>query len=197
MPILGIVDSAKTGNLNLPTGYYQIATQTAGGGGLSAFDFTTIPNTYTHLELRGTTRDSRAVMYSGTYTQFNGDTAANYSWHDINAGNGATMYTQIGVNSNQIITDNTLGNASGIDANFVSPYIMRIYNYTSTTEPTIIQAQWGYDTNGAGAYPGFANYASGSWFKNTTGVYEVVNRIRLVGNGNFLQNSTLALYGVV
>jgi hypothetical protein len=52
MPILGIIASAITGNL-VTTSYESIATVTVGGGGAATVAFTSIPATYTHLQIRG------------------------------------------------------------------------------------------------------------------------------------------------
>jgi hypothetical protein len=57
MPILGIIASAITGNL-VTTSYESIATVTVGGGGSATIDFTSIPATYTHLQIRGIARST-------------------------------------------------------------------------------------------------------------------------------------------
>jgi hypothetical protein len=51
MPILGIIASAITGNL-VTTSYESIATVTVGGGGSARCYFSSIPATYTHLQIR-------------------------------------------------------------------------------------------------------------------------------------------------
>jgi hypothetical protein len=50
MPILGIIASSRLGNL-VTTSYESIATVTVGGGGSASASFTSIPATYTHLQL--------------------------------------------------------------------------------------------------------------------------------------------------
>ena len=49
MPILGVIDSAKTGNLS---SYESIQTITVGSGGASTIVFSSIPSTYAHLQIR-------------------------------------------------------------------------------------------------------------------------------------------------
>jgi hypothetical protein len=50
MPILGIIASSK---LTAAVGDFEsIATVTVGGGGAATVEFTSIPATYTHLQLR-------------------------------------------------------------------------------------------------------------------------------------------------
>jgi hypothetical protein len=52
MPILGIIASAITGNL-VTTSYESIETVTVGSGGsATVLTFSSIPATYTHLQIR-------------------------------------------------------------------------------------------------------------------------------------------------
>ena len=72
------------------TSYESIATVTVGSGGSSSIDFTSIPSTYTHLQLRMT---ARCTAQSGgnptnVYLRFNSDSGSNYAWHQL-AGNGS------------------------------------------------------------------------------------------------------------
>jgi hypothetical protein len=51
MPILGIIASAITGNL-VTTSYESIETVTVGSGGSATVTFSSIPATYTHLQIK-------------------------------------------------------------------------------------------------------------------------------------------------
>ena len=72
----------------MPNTFVKIASATAGSGGSVNFDFTSIPQTFTDLQivlsLRATSTNPTLIYY------FNNDTtAANYTFRNINA-NGST-----------------------------------------------------------------------------------------------------------
>jgi hypothetical protein len=93
-PILGIYASQISGHLFAPSGAYDsIATVTVGSGGSSSISFTSIPATYTHLQIRGISKMSSGASL---YMQLNSDTGSNYARHYLN-GNGST--TGAGANS--------------------------------------------------------------------------------------------------
>ena len=89
MPILGIV--AAAGGFTKFGDFYQIATSTASTGAVSDITFSNIPSDYTHLQIRGIARSSRAsVNNDQIMVQLNADTATNYSYHRLQ-GDGATV----------------------------------------------------------------------------------------------------------
>jgi hypothetical protein len=55
--ILGILDSGVAASTN---SYESIATVTVGSGGASEVEFTSIPSTYTHLQIRALARNTTA-----------------------------------------------------------------------------------------------------------------------------------------
>ncbi len=62
--------------------YESIATVNVGSSGSSFVEFTSIPSTYKHLQIRANSRYT-GYQNSGAavYLQFNGDTGSNYSLH--------------------------------------------------------------------------------------------------------------------
>jgi hypothetical protein len=93
--ILGIYASQISGHLFAPSGAYDsIATYTVGSGGAADVEFTSIPATYTHLQIRGIARSARSGETDDNIAlQFNADTGSNYAHHDIN-GNGSSAYSR-------------------------------------------------------------------------------------------------------
>ena len=88
--LAGAIASGISGHLFNPTGSFEsIATTTVGSGGTSSIDFTSIPSTYQHLQLRIISRVSNADTGDNIFLQFNGDTSSNYSWHYME-GDGST-----------------------------------------------------------------------------------------------------------
>lgn len=66
--------------------FESIATVTVGSGGASSIEFTSIPGTYQHLQIRGIARTARTgatPKREAVYIQFNGDTGTNYAYHNL------------------------------------------------------------------------------------------------------------------
>ena len=75
---LGIFASANT---TVGTSYESIATVSVGSGGAANAEFTSIPSTYTHLQIRCIARYA-GTAYNNLLGAFNGDTTyTNYRWH--------------------------------------------------------------------------------------------------------------------
>jgi len=88
--LIGVI--ASSGGAAAAAGDFEsIATVTVGSGGASYAEFTSIPSTYTHLQIRTMARGTRADVGDGLILQFNGDTASNYSSHYLYA-NGASVF---------------------------------------------------------------------------------------------------------
>ena len=183
MILPGIYASQISGHLtppySVPTNYYSIQTATVDSGGASSVTFSSIPSTYTHLQLRIT------GMYSATnnmYLQYNGDTAANYSWHQL-YGDGSSANSNGG--SNQVL--NYIG-YSELGTTYPSVNVVDILDYTNTNKYKTIRSLFGFDRNGGGV----AGFLSGSW-RNTN----AITSITITPNGgNIGQYTSFALYGV-
>lgn len=195
------ISSVKTGAMGvsllagnafyLPSDYDSIATVTVGAGGASSINFSSIPSTYTHLQVRGIVRQS----YSGTgganlIYRFNndpltnGDTSnSNYVGHYLYA--TGTTYGS-GISNRNYCSENLHdGNTGGIFAGF----IMDILDYTNTNKYKTFRTSSGQDRNGAGEY----TLWSGFW-KNTA----AINQLTFYPDPgyNLVQNSSIALYGI-
>ena len=88
MPILGIIASSITGSTL--TSYESISTVTVGGGGSASVSFTSIPATYTHLQVRAIVRTTSASNPNLAYKLNNDTSNSNYRYHQI-IGTGATI----------------------------------------------------------------------------------------------------------
>ena len=183
MPILGILASAITGNL-VTNSFESIATVTAGSGGSSTIDFTSIPSTYTHLQIRGIARST----FSGTgdttiFMRFNSDSGANYSWHRLYG------YASVGGDTSTSTTSAAVGVTArdSEPANLRTPIIIDILDYKNTNKYKPIQGFSGVDTNGSLSI--FLN--SANW-RNTN----AITSISLYTASNLAQYSSFALYGI-
>ena len=184
-PILGIIASQNYPRI---TGsYYSIATTTVGGGGSSSISFTSIPNTYKHLEIRGFAQNSAT---NNQYLQvvLNSDTGANYSVHFM-SGNGsaeaagaATSYNNGGIYWAMGVPGTSLANVYGAN-------VTTILDYANTSKYKTIRSIDGFDANGSGGI----DLVSNLWQSTSA-----ITSITLIVNGgnNFRQYSQFALYGI-
>ena len=173
-----------------PTGSFEsIATYTVGAGGSSNISFTSIPQTYTHLQIRWVCRISAPTTDENLQLQVGNssiDSGSNYSLHYVFA-NGSSVSAGYTANS----TGANLGRLTGSSATtgIFGVGVIDILDYTSTKYKTF-RGLSGHDENGSGT----EWVASGSW-RNTSAI-DTIQLNQLYGSGNFIQYSSFALYGV-
>jgi hypothetical protein len=166
--------------------YESIATVNASAGGSAFLEFTLIPSTYKHLQIRGIARNST----SGTGTQigsvtFNSYSASNYSLHRLQ-GDG-TSATASGTANTAFISTATEPQA-GDTANVFGAFVVDILDYADTNKNKTLRSLDGVDTNGAGIIA----FRSGAWRSTVA-----INTIRITASSNnFSQYSSFALYGI-
>jgi hypothetical protein len=171
----------------LPTSYESIATVTVGSGGSSTITFSSIPSTFTHLQIRGIARGSRSDQADGIIAQYNSDTGANYSWHELQ-GSGSSV-TAVGVpNVAYIGMQDSMAAQTG-GASIFGVLVIDILDYANTNKYKTQRSLTGNDRNGAG----YVNFSSGSW-RNTNAITSIDLKA-LYGTG-FAQYTTFALYGI-
>lgn len=182
--ILGILDSGGAAASAGAT-YDSIATVTVGSGGTSEINFTSIPATYTHLQIRLIGR----VTTSATElrVKFNGDTnTANYFWHELN-GTGAAVnaFNQIsGGTPLRTMYNGGLPTATSI----FGAGVMDILDYANTNKNKVLRMLSGYDLNGSG----HIHLDSGLWMS-----LSAITSITLYPPSvNLTQYSSFALYGI-
>jgi hypothetical protein len=178
MPIFGITASSNMSNKL--TDFYQIATTTVGAGTASEIVFSSIPQDYTHLQIRCLARNT--TTSGNLRVTFNSDSGTNYSAHQLYA-DGSTVASYSGTNVAYIEMGNMPNNA-----NIFSAHIIDILDYTNTNKFKTTRMLHGYDLNGSG----LLQYFSGNWRSTSA-----VSTIRLFPQSNALaQYSSFQLYGV-
>jgi hypothetical protein len=170
------------GGADAPTDYESIATLSGAGAGRT---FTSIPQTYTHLQLRIYLRDTSASSPSVAFFRFNGDTGANYTYHYLR-GNGATASASSGT-AQTFMTGPYVPGSTELTNNY-GCLIVDILDYTNTNKNTTVRSFGGYDNNGSG----FASFFSGLWL-NTAAVTSIQAGAFAAGDDS---SSLLALYGI-
>ena len=186
-PILGIYASQISGHLFGPTGAWDsIATSTVGAGGTASVTFSSIPSTYTHLQIRALGRSSFANTFSSIEIQYNGDTGANYAWHYLKgSGSAASAGSSTSDTVMRAIDFVSASQASGI----FSAYVIDILDYANTSKNTTQRVFGGGDCNGSGGI----DLHSGVWL-NTSAVTSI--KLTASNSSNFEQYSSFALYGI-
>ena len=192
MPILGIIASQQPGKITT-LAYDSIATVNVGAGGSSSITFSSIPSTYKHLQIRALARtDNGTTGGSSMNMQFNSDTATNYSRHFFEVYSiGSTTTPDVfgGTNANYITVSTV--STGGVPSSIFGASVIDILEYGNTSIYKTARSVGGYDNNGNGSGYAYAQFASGNWRSNSA-----ITSITLTGNGNFVQYSSFALYGI-
>jgi hypothetical protein len=185
MPVLGIVASQISGHLFAPSGAYDSIATASGTGSSGTITFSSIPSTYTHLQIRAIARES--YPSSQFNMRFNSDTGANYSWHTI-YGTGATVGVDSFASSTAI---GTYGLAfSSLTAGILSPHIIDILDYANTNKYKTTRTLGGFDANGSGEQGLF----SGLWM-NTSAITSI-DLITTGVSAYWTTDTRFALYGI-
>lgn len=179
-PILGIWASSKFTQADTGAMFpLQVVTL---GSSASTVDFTNIPNTYTHLQIRASFSTSTGT---DTWMRFNSDTTANnYVSHFLN-GNGSAAGA--GTLSAGTSAGAYLG-YSGSTTSYVGT-ILDVLDYASTNKNKTTRNLTGYDANGSGQVYLFSSL----WMNSST----AISSLRFyTSSGTFSANSQFALYGI-
>jgi hypothetical protein len=189
------VSQLTTGSITLPsarqsfippTAYESISTVTVTASTVSSITFSSIPATFTHLQIRAfcksTTSDANVQSIFG---QFNSDTGSNYARHFINGSGSA-----VGANGFASQTSMFFGTIiNGTATSIFASNVIDILDYANTNKYTTTRSLSGVDKNGAG---GFLQFMSGLWM-NTAAVTSITI---LPNSDNFGEYSSFALYGI-
>jgi hypothetical protein len=186
MPILGIWASAASAAAADPGAYVPIATTTVPSAGAATVTFSSIPSTYTHLQIRYTGRTARPVNGDSLILRFNGDTGSNYAYHAL-YGDGSSPAAFGGSSLTSIIFGYVPGSSAA--SNIMGVGVIDILDYANTSKNKTSRSLIGEDFNGFGDVALF----SGLWINTAA-----VNSITISGAtaANFTQYSSFTLYGI-
>ena len=168
-----------------PTNSYEsIETVTVGAGGQASVTFSSILQTYKHLQVRILARGTNASNEIAIVPQINGVTGNNYTQHGIFA-DGSTVSAAGSINDTAAI-QRFPGASAG--ASIFGVAVVDFVDYTNANKKPVMRALGGVDRNGAGAV-GFY-----STMIQTNGA---ITQLTFTPNlGNFAQYSSFALYGI-
>lgn len=181
MPILGIIASQQPGHI--ATGSFE-SIQTISGAA-SSYTFSSIPQTYKHLQLRITWQNATADQ--DMFIWFNGvNTGTSYANHVLQ---GSTSGTQAAYGNSNLPKWETMydGNNAG-STTYPKVGVLDILDYSSTVKNKTARLLWGADYNGAGmAALGSALYRSTSAITSVS--FQPFST-------SFGANTKIALYGI-
>ena len=183
-PLIGII--ASSGVAAATSSYESIATVTVGSGGASSVTFSSIPATYTHLQLRYLSRSTAASTEPDIHLTFNSDTGSNYTAHQLygdGSSAGSNYYGTI-PRANMIIGVNTGALAT---ASIFGGGVIDVLDYANTNKYKTVRSLNGDDRNGSGTIV----LRSGAWLSTTA-----ISSIEIYTSSNFAQYSSFALYGI-
>jgi hypothetical protein len=180
----GILSAA--GAAAAPTGAYELIQTFTVGTAAADITFSslgTYSSTYKHLQLRIVARSTRAAADDAIVIQLNGDTGANYAWHQV-LGNGSsvssTNATSVAVPRLGVVP------ANSATANDFGALVVDLLDPYSTTKNKTIRS--------------FVGFAS-TWIALHSVLHmstSAISSIRLLSgfSGNIAVGSRLSLYGI-
>jgi len=186
-PMLGIMASQISGHLYAgPSGAYDSIATANGTGSSGTITFSSIPATYTHLQLRAILRGTASNTSDGYNLRFNSDTGANYDGGHILYGTGSAGAFHVGASTTYIQPGDIVG--ASATASIFAAQVTDILDYTNTNKYTTIRTLYGFNLNGSGTVA----LSSGLWMNTAA-----VTTITLTTNsGSFATNTQFALYGI-
>ena len=193
MAVLSVKNKTKSRSLLVgnaafdPSATFLIQRYTIGGTAVSSIDFTSIPTTYKHLQIRLIGRSNVGVSGNDNYwITFNGDAGSNYSNHYL-YGNGSSAGSGAITSTTSMLAARTPGTSAS--ANVFGGAIIDIADYASTSINKSIRSLTGADINGTGDIFAF----SGTWL-NTAAITSI--KIQGMSGSTNATNATFALYGI-
>ena len=192
MPIISTLAGASARGYGLgslvqtSTGAYEsIASTSVGSGGSAYVEFTSIPSTYTHLQIRAISRADAAVVWNEDDLTFNSDTGSNYS-NTQAFGTGTSIVSDAeGTRASIYLSYRPGASAS---SSIFGVYVCDILDYKNTNKYKSTRTFAGTDNNNGG----YVLLRSGLWL-NTNAITSIKIAPR---TGNFVQYSQFALYGI-
>lgn len=177
--LVGII--ASSGGAAAAGAYESIASATPTG--TNTVTFSSIPSTYTSLQIRLSTLT--ASDGGSLLLQLNGDTGNNYARHNLR-GNGSAASAGGLASTNRILLDS---GAVGTFTTFPMVSIIDIQDYAATTRNKTVRLIQGVDNNSSGE----VILVSGLWM-NTAAVTSAT--VSVLGGINYAAGTTIALYGI-
>lgn len=182
--------ASMTGAGGVATDYESIATYTVGAGGSASITFSSIPSTYTHLQLRTSMQTNRGTYGTDDcYMRINSDSGSNYANHGL-YGDGSSAAAFGSASQTQVSIGKT---GTGVINNF-SGAVTDYLDYANTNKYKTVRTLSGADANGLVAGYGGQIFLLSNLWMNTAAI-STIYLYPVVGT-QFNQYSSFALYGI-
>ena len=195
MAVVSIKNKLRRGNLLVgntafdPAAMDSIATVTVNSGGSSYIEFTSIPNTYTHLQIRYLARTNRATYGVESFKINVGvssaDTGANYTRHYL-LGDGSSVAAAADTSATYWEGVNDFGTTTG---GSFGAGVIDILDYANTNKYKTVRTLGGHDMNNTTAQR--VAITSGLWQSTSA-----ITRIDVYLESTMAQYTQFALYGI-
>ena len=191
MPIIGTIASSKlTSNVLVAAAYESIQTFT-GNGSQSSFSFSSIPQTYTHLQVRIYVNNTNSGGdWRGVLFKANNDSGSNYYWH-YGYRSGASSQ---GTSASQTTSYGNIMGCITNSFNGAGTAIFDIYDYTNTNKFKTLTMLSGLSRNGQTGGFAYGEVYTGSQVWRST---NAINSLDFtIATDNFGTGTVIALYGI-
>jgi hypothetical protein len=175
-----------------PSSYDSIATYTVGSGGTSVITFSSIPQTYKHLQLRLHSRTNGALTRAYLQYFINGDTSTtNYSFNYMMGTGSGVMARDFNSGGSQQIS--SLAAGDNYASNIFAGTVTDILDYTSTNKTKVFRTTSGIPN----AAPNTMTTLYVENLVNTTSAITQITIQPTSGYGtSLMQGGIYALYGI-
>lgn len=161
---------------------FPIRSYVVQSGGTSSVTFSSIPSTYTHLQIRALIRSTRPVTTDSYFASINSDTGNYYTHGMLSTGSSASAYVD---NGNP--TYFSVAPGTSVSSNIFGSVVWDVLDYTNTNKNKTIRVFHGFDDNGTGQI----RLTSSLWTSTNA-----INSISISSSNNIAQYSQFALYGI-
>ena len=163
-----------------------IYSQTIGGSSVASITFNNIPQGFTDLKVVFSCRSSYAGTNDQIIVRFNGDTGLNYSYTNFYGADANATGTYRGAGLDRFFS--IWLNGANSTANYFNNAEMYISNYTGGNSKNIILDS----VTGLNGTSGNVQSPSAALWRNPA----PITSMTFTANGNFVQYSTVTVYGV-
>jgi hypothetical protein len=159
-------------------------------GSVSSITFSSIPQTYQHLQLRWVVQDGRSNGDGDTFIRFNGNSSSIYTYRRLSANGSASNLSQV--------IDNDRGYLGYSNGNYTTPRysigVADITDYSNANKTKTIKSLFSTNHNGETASNGDVSQIG--WFRGMWNNTNAITSMTIITGYTFSQYTTFSLYGI-